>query len=247
MLYNICFLFSLFIIYSVIGWISECIFCSIEWKKFVRNRGFLIGPYCPIYGFGGLCSYLILDKYYNDPITLFILAAVGASILEYVTSYCMEKLFKARWWDYSNRRFNLEGRVCLGNSLLFGLMGMAFIYLFNPIITDLLDKIPSNILIIISIIIFLLFLTDNILSFTIITKLKLKITNIRKDSTADIDKQIKEFIMSYSFFVRRLFNAFPRINFSLPKGESIKRKFIDLLDSIDKSNKKIRKKKKNNN
>lgn len=237
MLYNVCFLFSLFIIYSVIGWVTECIACSIEWRKIVKNRGFLIGPYCPIYGWGGLCSYLILGKYYNDPITLFVLAAVGASVLEYFTSYWMEKLFKARWWDYSNRRFNLEGRVCLGNAILFGLMGMAFVYLVNPFFVKILETMPNNILIIVSIIVMIIFLIDNILTFMIITKLKLRITKIRKDSTLEIEKQVKEFLTSYNFFIKRIFSAFPKINFSLPKGEQIKSKIQDILNNIDKNTK----------
>lgn len=238
MLYNICFLFSLFIIYSIIGWLCECIACSIQWKRCVKNRGFLIGPYCPIYGCGGLFAHLILSRYYNDPITLFILAAVGASSLEYFTSYWMEKLFKARWWDYSNRRFNLEGRVCLGNALLFGLMGMAFVYIVNPFITDILKSIPNHILMIISVIAMIIFLIDNILTFTIVTKLKLRVTKIRKDSTLEIEKQIKEFLTSYNFFIKRLLNAFPKFKFSLPKGDSIQRKIQDTLNNIDKAKKK---------
>lgn len=240
MLYNICFLFSLFLIYSIIGWFCECIACSIEWKKVVKDRGFLIGPYCPIYGWGGLCAYLILSRYYNDPIVLFILAAVGASVLEYFTSYWMEKLFKARWWDYSNRRFNLEGRVCLGNSFLFGLMGMAFVYFVNPFVTNILSSIPNHILIIVSIIAIIIFLIDNILTFTVVTKLKLRVTKIRKDSTSEIEKQVREFLTSYNFFVKRLFKAFPRLKLSLPKGENIQRKIQDILNNIDKAKKKKR-------
>lgn len=243
MLYNICFLFSLFIIFSIIGWIVECITCTILEKRFVRDRGFLIGPYCPIYGVGGLCAYLILSKYYYDPITLFVLAAVGASILEYVTSYLMEKMFKARWWDYTDYKFNLEGRICLLNAILFGIMGMVFVYLFNPFITDILRKIPDNILILGSILVMTIFLIDIILTFTIITKLKLKITKIRKDSTADIDKQIKEFLVSYSFFVKRILNAFPGIKFSLPGKIDFRKKIQNILNSIDITNKKKKKNK----
>ena len=237
MFYNICFLFSLFIIYSIIGWMTECVACSISEKNIVKDRGFLIGPYCPIYGWGGLFMYIFLTKYQNDPLTLFILASVGASVLEYITSFAMEKLFKARWWDYSNRKFNLEGRVCLGNALLFGLMGMLLIYFINPFFMDLLMSISNNTLIIISIILFIIFLTDNILTFIIVTKLKLRITKIKKDSTSDIDKQVKEFLTSYRFFIKRILYAFPRIKFSLPKGESIKRRIQDVLNNIDKSKK----------
>lgn len=237
MLYDICFLFILFIFYSIIGWFCECIACSIQTKIWIKDRGFLIGPYCPIYGWGGLFAHLILSNYYNDPIVLFILAAVGASVLEYFTSYCMEKLFKARWWDYSNRRFNLEGRVCLGNALLFGLMGMVFVYIVNPFITDIFKSISNSKLILISIIAMIIFLIDNILTFTIVTKLKLRVTNIRKDSTLEIEKQIREFLTSYNFFIKRLLKAFPKFKFSLPKGDKIKKKIQDILNNIDKAKK----------
>ena len=170
----------------------ECAFCSYNQKKLVYDRGFLIGPYCPIYGWGGIAIYLLLSKYENDPITLFVLAAVGASVLEYVTSYLMEKMFKARWWDYSEKRFNIEGRVCLVNSILFGILGMIFVYFINPFAVDLLHKIPHNILIVISIIIMVIYLADNILSFVIVSKLKSSFSKLNKDSTTDIDKQIKE-------------------------------------------------------
>jgi len=237
MLYNMCFLFILFISYSIMGWIIECIACSIEWKKFVYDRGFLLGPYCPIYGWGGLCAYLLLTRYEKEPITLFILAAVGASVLEYITSYAMEKIFKARWWDYSHRRLNLEGRVCLGNAVLFGLLAMVFVYFINPFYLNLIEKIPSIILISVSIVLFLIFLIDNIISFMVMTKLKLKISGIKKDSTSEVDKQVKEFLRHYRFFVKRLFRAFPKINFSLPKGEHIKKLIQDTINNLDKSRK----------
>ena len=107
-MYNICFYFFMFFCYSIFGWVMECICCSINEKRFVHDRGFLIGPYCPIYGYGAMYMYLFLNRYYDDLITLFVMAVVGTSLLEYLTSYFMEKIFKARWWDYSNVRFILE-------------------------------------------------------------------------------------------------------------------------------------------
>ncbi len=215
----------------------ECAFCSYNQKKLVYDRGFLIGPYCPIYGWGGIAIYLLLSKYENDPITLFVLAAVGASVLEYVTSYLMEKMFKARWWDYSEKRFNIEGRVCLVNSILFGILGMIFVYFINPFAVDLLHKIPHNILIVISIIIMVIYLADNILSFVIVSKLKSSFSKLNKDSTTDIDKQIKEVLKNYNFFIRRLFNAFPNFN-----GEVIPKKLQEIATSIETTTKKKRKK-----
>ena len=96
-------IFLWLIIYSVIGWIYESTLCSITERRFV-NRGFLNGPYCPIYGFGAILDILILG-WIKNPILLFVLSAILTCTLEYITSYLMEKLFHARWWDYSKRKF----------------------------------------------------------------------------------------------------------------------------------------------
>lgn len=103
--------FLLFIIYAVIGWCMEVICKLIQYKKFV-DRGFLIGPYCPIYGVGALLITFFLNKYVQDPVVLFVMAVVVCGILEYLTSYFMEKIYHARWWDYSSKNLILmEGYV----------------------------------------------------------------------------------------------------------------------------------------
>ena len=98
----------------------EVICKFIEQKKFI-NRGFLIGPICPIYGYGILAIILLIGKNATDILSVFLKAILVCSVLEYLTSYFMEKLFKARWWDYSKRRFNLNGRICLETMLPFGI------------------------------------------------------------------------------------------------------------------------------
>ena len=123
--------FLLFVIYSIIGWIVETFHCFFLTKKFV-NRGFLIGPYCPIYGIGCICIIELLRKYLGDPLVLFILSALICSIDEYVISYIMEKLFKNRWWDYSDKKFNINGRICLQNSIIFGFLAFLVVYIVNP-------------------------------------------------------------------------------------------------------------------
>lgn len=241
-MYNICLYFFMFYCYSIMGWLVECLACSIEHKEIVHDRGFLIGPYCPIYGYGAMYMYFFLSRYYHEPITLFVMAVVGTSILEYVTSFVMEKIFKARWWDYSNQRFNLEGRICLKNSILFGILGIAFIYVINPFFLFTVKKIPEIILIVISIILFISFLLDNILTFIIMNGLKNKLSNIRKDSTTDIDNQVREILAKHTFYLNKLFNAFPRVKLSFPIGEQILISVRKTLDSIDALKKERRKK-----
>lgn len=241
-MYDICFLFFMFYFYSIFGWLIECAFCSIQEKKLVYNRGFLIGTYCPIYGFGAIYMYFFLNRYYDDTITLFVMAVVGTSIIEYITSYIMEKLFKARWWDYSNEKFNIEGRICLKNAILFGILGLAFVYLVSPTFLFVFRKVPKLIMIIVSILLFVTFLIDNILSFSIMNKLKKKLSNIKKDSTSDIDIEVRKILSSNNFYLKKLFNSFPNVKLTIPLGDKIVSSIKNTLDGIDKLRKERRKK-----
>lgn len=177
-------------------------------KKIV-DRGFLIGPYCPIYGTGCLLLITLLDKYKSDPITLFIMSIVICSILEYTTSYVMEKLFKARWWDYSRFKFNINGRICAETMIPFGILGVLVVYYLNPFLLKIINT--NTILFTIMIIVFI---TDFCVSFGIITSLKTTINDITKDSTEEITKRVREIIKQRSYFHQRLIKAFP--NFKSP-------------------------------
>lgn len=243
-MYKFCFIFLLFFFYSILGWLIECIYMSIRNKSFIFDRGFLIGPYCPVYGFGGLYMYLFLTKYYNDPFTLFIMAVFGTSLIEYLASYIMEKLFRARWWDYSNDKFNLEGRVCLKNAIFFGILGFLFVYILNPFYLDIINCINDKTLYLIFIFVFIVFLIDNILSFSIMSKLKSELFNIKKDSTSEIDIKVKEILESYSFYIKRLFKAFPKIRLRIPNGKIITTSIYNNLHNLELKKQEFKKKKK---
>ena len=124
-------LFLLFIIYSFCGWLCEEIWVGIGSRKLVY-RGMLYGPICPIYGFGCLGILYILYPLRNKWITLFIASFFVTSALEYVSSWLLEKLFHAKWWDYSKKFMNINGRVCLLNSCAFGIGGIALEHLVHP-------------------------------------------------------------------------------------------------------------------
>lgn len=104
----------IFFIYAIAGWIMETTTISIRNKKFV-NRGFLVGPICPIYGYGVVLVSVLLKKYQEDMVATFCMSIIICGLLEYFTSFFMEKIFKARWWDYSQKKFNINGRICLEN------------------------------------------------------------------------------------------------------------------------------------
>lgn len=132
--------FIYFITYSILGWICEVIFCSIPEKKFI-NRGFLNGPLCPIYGFGALIVIFFLTPFKESIFLVFIFGMLFTSVLEYLTSFAMEKIFHSKWWDYSDNKFNINGRVCLLNSILFGLMSVFVMFILHVKIVEIVDNI----------------------------------------------------------------------------------------------------------
>ena len=205
--YSLSYLFIIFIFYAFAGWIVESIFVYFCIKK-LMNRGFLIGPYCPIYGLGCLLFILLLNKYLDDPIVIFILAITICSILEYTASWLMEKLFKARWWDYSNKKFNLNGRICLENMVCFGIGALSVLYIAHPLLKPILFSIPVKIINIIAIILAIIFIIDFIVSLKIITSFKKVAKSIHRDSTEEITKRVREKLSSMGGLYKRLVNAF---------------------------------------
>ncbi len=130
-------LFIVFICASLGGWIYESIYCTVKTTHW-QNRGFLFGPICPIYGFGFLgASFLYIKVMVENHVSLswpvlFLICAAGSAVLEYVTSYVLEKLFHARWWDYSKVPLNINGRICLPATTGFGIAGVVFIEWVMP-------------------------------------------------------------------------------------------------------------------
>ena len=216
MLYNYLYLFILFIIYSFCGWIVEIIDTLFVDKKLV-NRGFLIGPICPIYGVGVLLMIKLLTRFIDTPLALFILAIAIFMTLEYFTSYVMEKLFNARWWDYSNQKFNLNGRICLETTIPFGLGGMFVMYVFNPFITNLLDKVNHNVLVIIGIVLLVVFLVDFIISFSVISKIKNVFKSKFKDDTEEINNIVRQYLIKLSPLTKRIMESFPNLRIKMRK------------------------------
>ena len=211
----------LFFIYAILGWTMEVVCKLVEKKKFI-NRGFLIGPYCPIYGYGALLITILLNRYTNDPIALFVMGIVVCSILEYLTSYFMEKLFHARWWDYSQRKFNINGRICLRTMIPFGLLGLFMMYISNPFFFSIIEKIPNNELDIICVILLIIYFIDNIISFNIIRnvnitsqKIKDNTEEITEEVAEDLTKKVKEILERKSVLHRRLIHAFPEMKMKI--------------------------------
>jgi len=140
---NVPSLFLLFCVYGVFGWILEVGFCSIIEKHYV-NRGFLYGPFCPIYGIGGLFVVFLLRALGENWIILFIASALATGMIEYTASYALEKVFAAKWWDYSKIKFNINGRVCPQSMIAFGALSVFTIKFLHPLITRTISLIDSG-------------------------------------------------------------------------------------------------------
>lgn len=210
-MYLIGYTFLCFLIYAIMGWMMEIIVCSIPVRKLV-DRGFLIGPYCPIYGIGSVCILFVLESFRSDPLLVFVTASFICAFIEYFTSFAMEKLFHARWWDYSNELFNINGRITLTNTILFGLLGLLLVYFIHPWINTILGYFSHATIIITAIMLAIIFMIDVVTTIIIVYKLKTTHQQLRKDSTEEITKKVRE-ILSKTLLSRRLINAFPNIRF----------------------------------
>ena len=210
---NVEIIFLMFMIYSFLGWIVDIVGNFLS-KKQIVNRGFFIGPYCPIYGFGALFITFFLHLIpVQNYLFVFISCILICSFLEYMTSYVLEKLFHARWWDYSDHRFHINGRVSLTTSLGFGTLGLILVYIFNPFFLKIIKNIPTLIFNIIMIIIFLIFISDVITSYKIISKLKKDGYENIRDITEKANEEVKKVLKNKSIFNRRLLSAFPHLKF----------------------------------
>lgn len=190
MYYMLSLLFVYFFIYAVIGWMCEVVYCSIPEKKFI-NRGFLNGPYCPIYGVGALIIITFLMPYVSDPILVFFIGIILTSTLEYITSWGMEKLFHAKWWDYSDHKFNINGRVCLLNSFLFGILCVVLMYLVHPVVNDLVRSFSTFWIQIAATATAVIFISDLVESTRETVSFNKKLTSVY-EATAEIKDNLKE-------------------------------------------------------
>ena len=241
---NLTEIFLFFITYAILGWIVEMIYNYYD-QKIIVNRGFLIGPYCPIYGVGGVIATLLLNQYKDSLFITFGMSIILFAILEYFTSFLMEKLFKARWWDYSDKKYNINGRICLETLIPFGLLGCFTIYIINPSIFYLFNLIDKNFLRILSLIIFIIFIIDFTISLKIINSFKnTAISFLKKDNTEEITKKVKEILISKSVWTKRLIKSFPKVKAVISNNIDLIRTKMELKNTkkeLKKTKKELRK------
>ena len=193
-----------FIIYSFLGWCLESVYKTIIFKK-ITNSGFLYGPFCPMYGIGAVM--MIAASSLSDNIfVIFLLGFLLFTLWEYIVAVVLEKLFKTKYWDYSHLKFNFQGRICLKNSIYWGILGVLLVFVIQPAIERITDVIPANALFYLNIVICVIILTDVIITivkkmvidkkikklFEIGDTIKEKLAELKSGINADRLTEIKE-------------------------------------------------------
>lgn len=237
--------FLWFIIYSFIGWFYESVLCSVSERKLI-NRGFLTGPICPVYGFGALVVIFALYDRLHNVLLLFLASSLLTCALEYVTAWLLEKLFHAKWWDYSSRRFNINGRVSLAGALVFGVLSVLLVMFIHPFVIAMTDKLSPDMLMTAAGLAFLALAADTVITVRHIFVLNGRLREIQTAINGFVSQHIRRagelrnalvesFEQSEFFSERirllisrnrvhneRLFRAFPRLR-SLRYEDALKK------------------------
>ena len=201
----------MFFVFSVAGWIMEVTLKYIQYHRFI-NRGFLIGPYCPVYGWGVVILTIIVGGVMIREGTvweMFLAGFVICGALEYATSFYMEKLFHARWWDYSQKPMNLHGRIWIGNLVLFGIASVVIAGWIDPLFFHLVGKLSEHTVTVMGIIMIIIYISDNIASHFLMGLVKKEIDNQDKDNTEEISREIHLMLQDRNLLIRRIHQAYP--------------------------------------
>ena len=206
-------LILLFFAYAFLGWCIEVTLKFFQFHRFI-NRGFLTGPWLPIYGSGAVLITVVIKGL--APLefsvgTTFAMSFLLCGFLEYMTSYVLEKRFHARWWDYSQKPMNLHGRVWIGNLILFGLGGVVIVDLINPLLLRLSEHMSFPLREIIALSLSVVFVADYVMSHFVLKLVKTSVELSEADDTEAISKEVRLLLSDRSVFHRRFAEAYPEV------------------------------------
>ncbi|MFA6185411.1 MAG: putative ABC transporter permease [Candidatus Shapirobacteria bacterium] len=199
-------IFYFFVLYSFLGWIAETTFVSINRKQFV-NMGFLDGPFSPIYGSGALAVILFIFPFHHNFFIFFIMSTVIASIIEYITSLFFEKGFNIVWWDYSDKPFNLNGRICLQYSFYWGILSALVLTFVHPHIVPFVNLLSNHIGLTGVIVFMIYFIIDATDTFNDLVQFK-QIISQKISQSIKLNKKITRLINSFPDFKSKINNDF---------------------------------------
>lgn len=216
-----------FVIYATVGWFIEVCDMTIELKRF-DNRGFLNGPICPIHGFGVVMILMALTPIKDNTFLLFFLSMILCTFLELLVGIGMEKIFHSSWWDYSNKRFNFKGYICLLNSILWGVGCVIVVNVVHPLVAMGVDYIPVTAGKIILAVIYTIIIADAIVSFIAVQHLNIRLRQLEEigkklrassdiigqnvsDEVLELKKSYDKLTLQRKAFQDRIISAYPNM------------------------------------
>ena len=195
-----------FVFFSIIGFISEVIYCSLNKRKSGKA---LYGPWCPLYGLGGLLIISIVSHVPENMFIIYLVSVLVSSFTEYLVSVILEMIFDMKWWDYSFKKFNLNGRICLENSLLFGVLGILIFYFYLPLKVYMISICDPLLLKIIVYLLFTAMCIDGVITIIEAFEVKYRYQLIKKIGLNNKDKLKSKLIkLKSSFNFKRLIYEF---------------------------------------
>ena len=223
----------LFFAYAFLGWCIEVTLKYFQFHRFI-NRGFLTGPWLPIYGSGAALITVVIRGL--SPLefsvgTTFAVSFLLCGVLEYLTSYVLEKRFHARWWDYSQKPMNLHGRVWIGNLILFGLGGVLIVDLINPLLLRLSEHMSFSLRGILALSLSAAFIADYVMSHFVLKLIKTGVESSEADNTEAISREVRLLLGNRSVFYRRFAEAYPEVIY---KTERIARRMEEIRTETER-------------
>ncbi len=206
-------LILLFFTYAIAGWCMEVCMKLRRYRRFI-NRGFLTGPWLPIYGFGAVLITLGVNAIAgveHSVGTTFLIAFVLCGTVEYLASWIMERRFHARWWDYSRKPMNLDGRVWIGNLILFGLAGVFVDNLANPLLFRFFDGVSLRARTVIACFLLALIAADYVATHFVLKLVKTGVESSEADNTEEINREIRLLLSDRNYFYKRFADAYPDV------------------------------------
>ncbi len=209
-----------FVFFSFLGWIWECLYCMFNSGKW-DNRGFLFGPYCPIYGSSVMLVYFVFCEGVmpvnsnSSVVSVFFICMIGSAIIEFLTSYVLEKIYHARWWDYSNLPFNIQGRIALPISVAFGLAGVIIVKLVLPHLSGIRTE-PSLLVEFIALVLMAIMSIDLGMTLSTLSRAIDKLTQVEEqfgdrvqwayDRVGEETEELREQLDSYASYIKMIVN-----------------------------------------
>lgn len=232
-------LFLYFVIYAFLGWILETVYCSVRERRFVA-RGFLYGPVCPIYGVGVLMMLCWFAPFTGQPLLFYAVATVCMSAWEYLVAWILETTTHIKYWDYSDRKFNLHGRICLSISLTWGVLAYLVIFWIHPVVAGLVERLSTFTIYVADMVLLVLLVADaaaTIRELALLTAMLRKLTQMGEElqvqlalSRAELSDRLDE---AREVLSDRLDDAKESISDRLDDArESISDKLDDAKESI---------------